>query len=260
MTQIQTFRYTSSFVKPGTPHPDGEEGMVPPGWYVFGWSAGNDEFADIILKVTQARDAEDRDVSESVASRVCATLNASVPVPGDQLREEIAEALWASGRLFMSGDDTKFVLADAALSVVAPRLAAKDAEIDRLNLEIQGHQVSDGYDKGWEHGLNAGMQRAAQPGTVDGLVKVRRAVLDLHSEFKIYDDCGHQHHVGDPGALSIENLGLTCEDGYEYSVCRECCTGGSGEYQTEDCVNHHDHEDSWRCVTVQAITTALEAS
>jgi hypothetical protein len=86
-----------------------------------------------------------------------------------------------------------------------------------------------------------------------------RAVLDKHSEFKIYDECGHQHREGDPGVLSIENVGLTCEDGYEYSICRECCTGGSGEYQTEDCASH-DHNRCWPCDTVQAITEALEES
>jgi hypothetical protein len=91
-----------------------------------------------------------------------------------------------------------------------------------------------------------------------------RTVLDRHSEFKIYDECGHHHRysaegVVTDGVVAVENVGLTCEDGYEYSICRECCTASSQEYQTEGCASAHDHNGCWPCTTVEDITKALEA-
>jgi hypothetical protein len=77
------------------------------------------------------------------------------------------------------------------------------------------------------------------------------AALALHSEFRIYGECDHQHNEDDPGVKSIENVGLTCEDGYEYSICRECCTSGSG-YQSEDCAEH-DRVFCWPCETSAAL-------
>jgi len=81
-----------------------------------------------------------------------------------------------------------------------------------------------------------------------------RAVLDLHNEFRIYDDCGHTHTEAGNGVLDIENVGLTCKDGYEYSICRSCCADG-GEYQTEVCASHE--RPCWPCPTHHAIATAL---
>lgn len=79
--------------------------------------------------------------------------------------------------------------------------------------------------------------------------------LELHRESKIYDECGHKHKMADdydvPAGLHlIEDVGLTCEDGYQYSICRECCTDDG--YQTETCVDNHEHGGSaacWPCPT-----------
>jgi hypothetical protein len=79
--------------------------------------------------------------------------------------------------------------------------------------------------------------------------------LALHRETKIYDECGHKHKMADdytvPAGLHlIEEVGLTCEDGYQYSICRECCTDDG--YQTETCVDNHEHGGSaacWPCPT-----------
>lgn len=82
------------------------------------------------------------------------------------------------------------------------------------------------------------------------------AVLDLHNEFRIYGECGHQHTETGNGVLDVENVGLTCEDGYEYSICRSCCSDGDS-YQTEQCVDTHKHP-CWPCPTHHVIATALD--
>ncbi len=82
------------------------------------------------------------------------------------------------------------------------------------------------------------------------------AVLALHSEFRIYDECGHEHSQEEVDAGTAVNCDgadfVTCRDGYAYSVCRACCTDGWS--QTEECASHHDH-DCWPCPTYRAITT-----
>lgn len=58
----------------------------------------------------------------------------------------------------MATDDLRDRIADLSEQVwteVASVLAAKDVEIERLNLEIQGYQVGEGYERGHEHGVNA---------------------------------------------------------------------------------------------------------
>lgn len=85
-----------------------------------------------------------------------------------------------------------------------------------------------------------------------------RAVLDKHSALRIYDECGHRHTRDDVTAgvaKHVENVGFVCEDGFEYTVCRECCTGGSG-YQSVECADDH-LLPCHPCATVQAITDAL---
>ena len=50
------------------------------------------------------------------------------------------------------------------------------------------------------------------------------AVKALHRPFGIYDECGHEHEEGQAGVLDIPEVGLTCEAGLLYTVCRECHT------------------------------------
>lgn len=80
------------------------------------------------------------------------------------------------------------------------------------------------------------------------------AVLELHSALNIYDECGHDHEWPDePGVVEVEEIGLTCADGLLYQVCRECCVHVE-QYQSEECVDHHDQSHCWPCRTVRAAT------
>ena len=81
------------------------------------------------------------------------------------------------------------------------------------------------------------------------------AVLDLHNEFRIYGECGHRHTEAGNDVLDVENVGLTCEDGYQYSICRSCCADGDSS-QAEQCVDTHEHP-CWTCPTHHAIASAL---
>ena len=91
---------------------------------------------------------------------------------------------------------------------------------------------------------------------VERLEAQRAAILKLHAPFKIYDDCGHKHtnHDLDSGlAIEVEECGLVCEDGYQYSVCYHCCTDDTGD-MTEWCMDHDHGKDKPICATV-ALTT-----
>ncbi|MBX6386837.1 MAG: hypothetical protein IRZ07_28315 [Microbispora sp.] len=80
-------------------------------------------------------------------------------------------------------------------------------------------------------------------------------VRDLHYEYKIYADCGHDaHHDDDARVVETDDGRYVCADGYQYSVCHECCTA-SGE-PTEHCAETHDHTDGWQCATILALTEA----
>lgn len=94
--------------------------------------------------------------------------------------------------------------------------------------------------------------------------KVVIHVLGLHRAFRIFEECGHGHQFTEngrlpDGVLNVENVGLTCEDGYLYSICWCCCTEESG-YQSEDCGTDHPHEGPeacWPCPTIHAAAKAL---
>ena len=95
-------------------------------------------------------------------------------------------------------------------------------------------------------------------GDVRLLLKVVEAVLKLHAEFRVYDECGHEHTQDevDAGTAVVlhEEGAVTCEDGYVHSVCRACCTGGWS--QTEACASDHERP-CWPCGTVEAIAGEL---
>jgi hypothetical protein len=87
----------------------------------------------------------------------------------------------------------------------------------------------------------------------DALHARNTAALALHTEFKIYDGCDHEHTAEDVDAgraINVYDVGYTCSDGYEYSICRHCCTGGSG-FQSEECAGHS--RPCWPCATVAAL-------
>jgi hypothetical protein len=92
------------------------------------------------------------------------------------------------------------------------------------------------------------------------LANAVEAVLEIHKPFRIFDECDHHHEYAADGSLpegvqEIENIGLVCEDGYQYSICRSCCTEDSG-YQVEHCADVHRHDGPdpcWPCPTARAI-------
>lgn len=84
------------------------------------------------------------------------------------------------------------------------------------------------------------------------------AVRELHREWRIYDECGHDHtydkdgNVPD-GVVRVEEVGLTCADGYLYSICWTCCTDGVDGYQREECLSHDHGKGKPVCRTAELI-------
>lgn len=84
-------------------------------------------------------------------------------------------------------------------------------------------------------------------GQRDGRDATIQRVRDRHSEYRIYDECGHGHDADEPGIGYAVEIGFVCEDGYMYSVCRECCTADGAH--TEHCATDHAPADCWPCRT-----------
>lgn len=84
-------------------------------------------------------------------------------------------------------------------------------------------------------------------------------VLDLHQPMRIYDACDcHHAETGGEGWVEVDDIGLVCPDGWQYTICRACCTDATG-HQTEQCVTEHVHDRDRYCRTVTAMTTGDEA-
>jgi hypothetical protein len=78
-------------------------------------------------------------------------------------------------------------------------------------------------------------------------------VRALHKPFRLYDECGHDHEYGEAGTQYIEDLAnVTCEDGFLYEICYECCTQHRGE-QSEECLDHDHGPGKPICATVAAL-------
>ena len=73
-------------------------------------------------------------------------------------------------------------------------------------------------------------------------------VRKLHVPFKCYDECGHEHENANEllGIVEIDDIGLTCEDGVLYTVCRECHTD-DGE------PNENTEDGEYPCATLKAL-------
>jgi hypothetical protein len=78
-------------------------------------------------------------------------------------------------------------------------------------------------------------------------------IVTLHRPSKLYGECDHKHTEGD-GSFEIDDVGLTCEDGFLYWVCDLCCVDGESG-QNEDCWAAHNHtkDDTAYCATMRAI-------
>lgn len=97
---------------------------------------------------------------------------------------------------------------------------------------------------------------------IPALLAAVEAVLALHKPFRIYEECEHAHAYdgGTEGEWSaVVDCGdfLTCEDGYLYTICRECCGEGALGNQREECASGHDHSQCWPCSTAAAISAEL---
>lgn len=73
-------------------------------------------------------------------------------------------------------------------------------------------------------------------------------VRKLHTPFKVYDECGHSHEKEDEaaGIVEIDDVGISCEDGVLYTVCRECDT-------TDGATHEYTDEGKWPCRTIEAL-------
>lgn len=175
----------------------------------------------------------------------------------ERLRAELAEAT-----------ATLTELAPLSLGVRAEKAEAAISRVRRLShLTINGsirvqaiQQAQDtlaALDEDWTEpeGVAEILARAEEiEAAIRGVACVRR----LHREFKIYGECGHRHHLDDwesgvAGVRLVAEVGLVCEDGYLYSVCRECCAPGEVG-QNRECAENHDHKaDGWECNTLAAL-------
>ena len=105
-----------------------------------------------------------------------------------------------------------------------------------------------------------GQRKEASCADVPRLVAALEAVLARHQPHQIYTECGHAHAC-DSGAerdkAGVIDCGdfVTCDDGYMYSVCRECCIDDG---QTEACADGHHHDPGKPiCATVADLSAAL---
>jgi hypothetical protein len=82
------------------------------------------------------------------------------------------------------------------------------------------------------------------------------AVLDMHSPYRIFNECGHEHDPVEPGLYYIDEVGLVCEDGYAFAICAHCCASDDG--QTEQCASYHvDPNLCYPCREIRAIAEQL---
>ncbi len=181
----------------------------------------------------------------------------AIPAPSSPThgldRERVAKVLEDElGSILRDGDDPDYpwdgwsVVADAVLAITVDLREAKaDCECGATAAAYHSAwlRADQRVNKTWLAWASA--RRRAKKAE-RRIQKVR----DLHSPMRIYDECSHAHDVNDDGGLPdgvrlVENVGLVCEDGFMYEICRECCTDG-GEYQTEQCAEH-PHEGPAAC-------------
>lgn len=87
----------------------------------------------------------------------------------------------------------------------------------------------------------------------DRLAEQVKRVREQHSARRIYGECGHRHEKPDAdlGVKEVRSVGLVCEDGYDYTVCRACCCDPDGD-QSRECAENHDRE-CWPCPTIRVL-------
>ena len=77
-----------------------------------------------------------------------------------------------------------------------------------------------------------------------------------HREWRIYDECGHDHREGESDTRDVRDVGICCEDGYLYSLCEKCHTFDG------ECCEHSPEEQAWPCDAAKALerVEALEGA
>jgi hypothetical protein len=102
-----------------------------------------------------------------------------------------------------------------------------------------------------------GLAQQSRDRALERIEKVR----EIHTPWGIYTECGHEHTEAELEAegstvREIDLVGLVCEEGLMYRVCRACCVepGWSEGFQTETCATKHLHTpDGPVCPTVAAL-------
>lgn len=100
-------------------------------------------------------------------------------------------------------------------------------------------------------GLRAEVKRLCKE--LDHLAEQVKRVREMHSAQPLYEECGHRHEKPDAdlGVKDVRAVGLVCEDGYDYTVCRACCCDPDGD-QSRECAENHDRE-CWPCPTIRIL-------
>lgn len=112
--------------------------------------------------------------------------------------------------------------------------------------------------------LDALAAAATDPVTLAAIAAVR-SVAARHFPWNVYEECdcdpGHREEdVGTGTVVDVNEVGPTCEDGFRYSICAECCAlDNSWSFeQREECADAHDHcTDRPLCQTLTGIEGAL---
>lgn len=126
----------------------------------------------------------------------------------------------------------QFAYTIAPIEVIGEHSSGNDPWENALDMLSSAAQVEE---------LEADRDRAREIAVA--LEQENARIRELHSPYKIYDECSHRHAETDPGVTVVTHVGPTCEDGYLYTICRHCCTDALGD-QTEACATEHDHATS----------------
>jgi hypothetical protein len=86
----------------------------------------------------------------------------------------------------------------------------------------------------------------------------RAKIKALHSLWRVYDECDHEHTDEDVAAgvaQDIQEVGYTCNQ--TAVICSLCCTSGPPGWrdQSEECATYHEHtlDPATRCATVRLL-------
>jgi hypothetical protein len=85
------------------------------------------------------------------------------------------------------------------------------------------------------------------------------ALRKLHSPYGIYDACEHDHKDGDPDAIQVDEIGLTCSAAKLYDICNACCGPGESDYQSLECAENQEHGPDIPICSTVALLASFQA-